>query len=74
MCVLFGGLVAGMAIGILYLKRPTRRPSPLGIRYIIIKTADGELPQLLVRMTRKTQEIPRRLVRSKAFSQLSRSH
>jgi hypothetical protein len=52
---LLGGLIAAVAIGKVYLKRPTRRPSPLGIPYIMTKTADGEPLQFLVRATRKTR-------------------
>lgn len=52
---LLGGLVAAVTLAVLYLKRPTRRPSPLGIRYIMTKTADGQPLQFLVRATRKTR-------------------
>ena len=52
---LLGGLMAAVTLTVLYLKRPTRRPSPLGIRYIMTKTADGQPLQFLVRATRKTR-------------------
>lgn len=53
MWLLLGGLMAAVAIGILCMKKPTRRPSPLGVPYIMTKTADGEPLQFLVRTTRK---------------------
>ncbi len=55
MWFLLGGLVAAVAIAVLYLKWPTRRPSPLGIRYIMTKTVDGQPLQFLVRATRRTR-------------------
>jgi hypothetical protein len=55
MGLLFCGFVAAMAIAGLYLERPTRRSAPLGIRYILTKTADGEPLQFLIRATRKTR-------------------
>jgi hypothetical protein len=46
MGLLFCGFVAAMAIAGLYLERPTRRSAPLGIRYILTKTADGRTPPI----------------------------
>lgn len=48
-----GGLLVAVIIALLYLRRPTRRPSPLGIRHIMTTTADGHPLQFLVRATRK---------------------
>jgi hypothetical protein len=55
MWLLLSGLIAAVAVGILYMKRPPRRSSSLGVPYIMTKTADGEPLQFLVRATRRTR-------------------
>jgi hypothetical protein len=52
---LFAGLVAAIAIAVLYLKRPTRGSTPLEIRYIMTTAVDGQPLQFLVRATRRTR-------------------
>jgi len=52
---LIGGLVAAVAMAILYWKWSRKHPSPFTVRYIMTKTADGEPLQFLVRGTRKTR-------------------
>lgn len=52
---ILGGLVTALAITALYRKGLMSRRSPLGIRYIMTKTADGQPLQFLVRATRRTR-------------------